>query len=142
QPSGSKDPPAVWFAYSPDRKSEHPDKHLAMFRGTLQADAFPGFNRLDEKGSIVEAACWAHVRRKFYDLFEAHASPIAKEWKVIRILGHHNMREQIWSSQPARNRTMGSRLLHDTVTSRATEFRPHGPNHFEPRRHKLQHFRN
>jgi transposase len=79
RPAGSADAPAVWFAYSPDRKSEHPVKHLANFRGTLQADGYAGFNRLYEKGSIVEAACWAHVRRKLYDLYQAHQSPIAKE---------------------------------------------------------------
>src|SRR5262245_31717055 len=79
RPAGTMDAPAVWFAYSPDRKSEHPANHLANFKGTLQADAFAGFNRLYEKGAIVEAACWAHVRRKFHDLYEAHASPIAKE---------------------------------------------------------------
>jgi transposase len=60
RPAGSADAPAVWFAYSPDRKSEHPVKHLANFRGTLQADGYAGFNRLYEKGLIVEASCWAH----------------------------------------------------------------------------------
>jgi len=79
RPAGSTEPPAVWFAYSADRKGEHAANHLENFRGTLQADAFAGFNRLYEKGSIVESACWAHVRRKFHDLYEAHASPIAKE---------------------------------------------------------------
>ena len=79
RPAGSTDAPAVWFAYSPDRKSEHPATHLATFRGRLQADAFPGFNRLYEAGGITEIACWAHARRKFYDLYEAHQSPIAKE---------------------------------------------------------------
>ena len=79
RPAGSIDPPAVWFAYSPDRKAEHPANHLREFRGVLQADAYAGFNRLYEQGRIVEAACWAHVRRKFYDAYEAHASPIAEE---------------------------------------------------------------
>jgi transposase len=79
RPAGSAEAPAVWFAYSPDRKSEHPSNHLATFRGRLQADAFPGFNRLYEPGDITEIACWAHVRRKFHDLYEAHQSPIAKE---------------------------------------------------------------
>lgn len=79
RPAGSTDAPAVWFAYSPDRKSEHPANHLVTFRGRLQADAFSGFNRLYEAGGITEIACWAHVRRKFYDLYEAHQSPIAKE---------------------------------------------------------------
>jgi transposase len=79
RPAGSAEAPAVWFAYSADRKSEHPANHLASFKGKLQADAFPGFNRLYEPGGIIEIACWAHVRRKFHDLFEAHQSPIAKE---------------------------------------------------------------
>jgi transposase len=79
RPAGSAEAPAVWFAYSPDRKSEHPANHLSTFRGRLQADAFPGFNRLYEPGGITEIACWAHVRRKFHDLYEAHQSPIAKE---------------------------------------------------------------
>jgi transposase len=78
RPAGSTEAPAVWFAYSPDRKSEHPANHLATYRGRMQADAFPGFNRLYERG-VTEIACWAHVRRKFHDLYEAHQSPIAKE---------------------------------------------------------------
>lgn len=79
RPAGSSDAPAVWFAYSPDRKGEHPAGHLQNFRGTLQADAFAGFNRIYETGMVVEAACWAHVRRRFYDLYDAHRSPMAEE---------------------------------------------------------------
>jgi transposase len=52
--------PAVWFGYSPDRSGKHPHQHLAMFKGTLQADAYAGFNRLYESGNVHEAACWAH----------------------------------------------------------------------------------
>ena len=78
RPGGSKDPPAVIFHYSPDRKGERPRAHLASFAGVLQADAYAGFDRLyGEK--IKEAACWAHVRRKFYDIHVALASPIATE---------------------------------------------------------------
>jgi hypothetical protein len=99
RPSGSKEAPAVWFAYSADRKSQHPEKHLARFRGTLQADAFPGFNRLYEKGGIVEAACWAHVRRKFYDLFVAHASPVAKE-ALDRIAALYGIEKEIRGRPP------------------------------------------
>jgi transposase len=79
RPAASTEPPAVWFAYSPDRKAEHPANHLRDFRGVLQADGYAGFNRLYEQGKIVEAACWAHVRRKFYDLHQCHGSPIAEE---------------------------------------------------------------
>jgi hypothetical protein len=79
RPAGDTAAPAVWFAYSPDRKGEHPERHLREFRGTLQADAYAGFNQLYENGRIQEAACWAHVRRKFFDLQQAHASPVASE---------------------------------------------------------------
>jgi transposase len=78
RPAGSTDPPAVWFQYSPDRKGEHPQKHLSVFHGILQADAYAGFEPLYGP-RIQEAGCWAHVRRKFHDLQVAHASPIATE---------------------------------------------------------------
>ncbi len=79
RPAGDATPPAVWFAYSPDRKGEHPQGHLRHFAGTLQADGYAGFDAVYETGRIREAACWAHVRRKFYDLQVAHKSPIAQE---------------------------------------------------------------
>jgi Transposase IS66 family/IS66 C-terminal element len=70
----------VWFAYSPDRKGEHPEQHLGRFHGALQADAFGGFNQLyKEDGRIQEVPCWALVLRKLYDLQQAHGSPIASE---------------------------------------------------------------
>lgn len=103
RPAGSPEPPAVWFAYSPDRKSEHPANHLAMFRGTLQADGYAGFNRLYEKGEIIEAACWAHARRKFNDLYEAHASPIAKE-ALDRIAALYGIEKEIRGRPPDERR--------------------------------------
>jgi transposase len=77
RPAGEATPAAVWFAYSPDRKGEHPQTHLKTFTGTLQADGYAGFDAVYETGRIQEAACWAHVRRKFYDLYVAHRSPVA-----------------------------------------------------------------
>ena len=68
RPAGSADAPAVWFQYSPDRKGEHPRRHLRDNRGILQADAYGGWNRLYDSGQVVEAACWAHVRRPWWDL--------------------------------------------------------------------------
>ena len=65
--------------YTPDRKAIHPAGHLKGFSGILQADGYAGFDRLYESGRITEAACWAHVRRKFYDIAQATASPIAAE---------------------------------------------------------------
>lgn len=78
RPAGSKTPPAVFFQYTPDRKGEHPRQHLNDFAGTLQADGYAGFHHLYETGRIREAACWAHVRRKFFDIHQANQSPIAK----------------------------------------------------------------
>src|SRR5271156_446280 len=78
RPAGDSTPPAVWFCYSADRKGEHPKQHLSSFTGTLQADGYAGFDQIYEAGGIQEAACWAHVRRKFYDLVEAHKSQTAK----------------------------------------------------------------
>ena len=79
RPAGGTDPPAVWFAYSPDRKGEHPATHLKDFSGVLQADAYAGFNALyinnRKPGVIIEAACWAHARRKFYDIYMTNKSP-------------------------------------------------------------------
>ena len=77
--SGIDAPAAVWFGYSPDRKGEHPARHLQRFTGIVQADGYAGFNQLYATGCIVEAACWAHVRRKFYDIAEQQASPVALE---------------------------------------------------------------
>src|SRR5258705_4479410 len=85
RPAGDQTPPAVWFAYSPDRKGEHPQTHLSKFLGTLQADGYAGFEQIYETGRIQEAACWAHVRRKFYDLQVAHKSPVAVE--ALRRIG-------------------------------------------------------
>ena len=65
-------PPAAVFFYSPDRTSIHPEQHLAGYCGILQADAYAGFNMLykpDRKpGSITEAGCWAHARRRLFEL--------------------------------------------------------------------------
>jgi transposase len=79
RPWGGPDPPAAVYFYSADRKAERPAGHLARFRGVLQVDGYAGFERLTERGGIVLAACWAHVRRKFYDVHQATQSPIAAE---------------------------------------------------------------
>ena len=83
RPFGGKDPPAVFFEYSPTRHGEHPRKHLEGWAGLMQADAFAGFNELFEAGRkpgpIIEAACWAHSRRKFFDLAKLSKAKIALE---------------------------------------------------------------
>jgi transposase len=99
RPAGDTAAPAVWFAYSPDRKGEHPAQHLEKFRGTLQADAYAGFNQLYEDGRIQPAACWAHVRRHFYDLEQAHSSAVARE-ALERIGALYGIEEPIRGRPP------------------------------------------
>ena len=83
RPFGGSDPPAAVFFYSADRESKHPERHLASYVGLMQADAYAGFNRLyaarRKAGPIIEAACWAHARRKFFDLARLDKAPIATE---------------------------------------------------------------
>jgi len=81
--SGSA-PPGVVYYFSPNRKGEHPRGHLANSGGILQADAYAGFKDLYEKRAdgtqqFWEAACWAHLRRDFHDVWKADKSPIARE---------------------------------------------------------------
>lgn len=79
RPSGGTSAPAVWFSFSPDRKGEHPQEHLRGFNGILQADGYSGYTKIYESGRVLEAACWAHVRRKFFDLHQANQSVNAAE---------------------------------------------------------------
>jgi transposase len=78
QPFGGPDPPAALFYASRDRTREHPERHLAGWSGILQADAYGGYNRLylaDRKPRpIVEALCWSHARRKFFELADIAAN--------------------------------------------------------------------
>jgi transposase len=77
RPWNGPDPPAAVYLYSPDRKAERPVSHLAKFKGIVQVDGYPGFEQLGT--DIRLAACWAHARRKFYDVHQATGSPIADE---------------------------------------------------------------
>jgi transposase len=79
RPWQGPDPPVAVYLYSPDRKAERPASHLARFSGVLQVDGYPGFDRLGDGGVIRLAACWAHARRKFYDVQQATSSPVAAE---------------------------------------------------------------
>jgi transposase len=85
RPWGDDAPPAVSYFYSPDRKGVHPKAHLATFCGVLHADGYAGFRDLyeprkpGEPPTIVEASCWAHARRKFFDLTTSGTAPIAEE---------------------------------------------------------------
>src|ERR1700757_605217 len=83
RPFGGTDPPAALFYYSRNRAGEHPQSHLVGYVGLMQADAFDGYNQLykaqRKPAPILEAACWSHGRRKFFDLAKSGEAPIASE---------------------------------------------------------------
>ena len=108
RPWGGADPPAVAYLFSPDRKGEHPRRHLAGFSGILQADAYSGFKALYEPGSdgavrIREAACWAHLRRDFHDVWKATGSEIARD-ALDRIGALYDIERVINGQSPDRRR--------------------------------------
>jgi transposase len=78
RPWAGPDPPAAIYFYSPDRKAERPAAHLSSFRGVLQVDGYAGFETL-VGAKIALAACWAHARRKFYDVHQETESPVAAQ---------------------------------------------------------------
>jgi transposase len=87
QPFGGAAAPAAVYFYSPDRGGEHPERHLAGYAGILQADAYAGFNAVykpDRKpGPIIEAGCWAHARRKFFELADIASTARGKTKPAI-----------------------------------------------------------
>ena len=85
-PYGSTAPPAAFYLYSPDRKAERAHALLKGCRGHLHADAYAGFAGLYEAdpltgapAPLTEVACWAHARRKIYDIHVETKSPAAAQ---------------------------------------------------------------
>ena len=78
RPFGGTAPPAALYYASRDRRQEHPERHLRGFNGILQADAYAGYNGLYDaarpQGAITPALCWAHARRKFFELADIAAN--------------------------------------------------------------------
>lgn len=114
RPWGGADPPAVLYAYSPDRRAERPEAHLDRFRGVLQVDGYAGFERLTANGDIALAACWAHTRRKFYDVQQATGSPIAAE-ALRRIAALYAIEAEIRGGAPANRQNARARRSHAIV---------------------------
>jgi transposase len=113
RPFGGPDPPAAVFFYSPNRGGEHPARHLADYAGILQADAYAGFGELyDGKrkpAPIIEAACWSHGRRKFFELADLRKAPLAAE-AVRRI-------DKLFAIE----RAINGRSSHDRLAARQRE---------------------
>src|SRR3712207_4205231 len=98
-------PPAVVYLYAEDRKGEHPAAHLAEFQGILQVDGYSGFKSLLENrppGALRLAFCWAHCRRRFYDIHQATGSPLAEE--ALRRIGELYAIEAEIRGRPAEER--------------------------------------
>ena len=76
------EPPAVAFTYAPGRSGKYASEILGPFEGTLQVDGYTGYNRLRDArhdGDIQLAYCWAHARRKLYELTVNNVAPIAED---------------------------------------------------------------
>ena len=113
RPFGGTDPPAVAYFFSANRKAEHPRGHLENFEGILQADAYAGFKQLYQPDprtghrQIREAACWAHWRRDFHDVWKTTKSPIAHEalerigqlYAVERAINGHTLDQRLTTRQ-------------------------------------------
>ncbi|MGH7025578.1 MAG: IS66 family transposase [Caulobacteraceae bacterium] len=97
---GGPEPPAAAYIFAPDRKAERPAAHLERFKGVLHVDGYAGFERLTGKGDIVLAACWAHTRRKFYEVAQAENTPLALE-ALRRIARLYAIEAQVRGQSPA-----------------------------------------
>ena len=98
RPWSGKAAPAVWFQYSTTRSGKEPAAHLKGYRGIIQADAYAGYN-LSVQSGVTRAGCWAHVRRKFFELAESTQSPVAQE-AVERINALYQVEKPINGSPP------------------------------------------
>jgi transposase len=116
RPFAGQRPPAALFRYSPDRKGQHPRDHLKEFRGVIHADGYAGFRELFASNRIAEAGCWAHVRRKFFDVHAAISSPIAKE-ALDRIGQLYRVEEAISGLPPDDRRRERQRLSTPIATA-------------------------
>jgi len=110
-------PPAVAYIYAPDRKAARPIAHLDGFTGILQADGYGGYRPLAEKHGVALAFCWAHVRRRFYELSIGGLAPIASQ-ALQRIAGLYHIEAEIRGQTPDMRcaiRRQKSRLIIDAL---------------------------
>ncbi|WP_376093872.1 IS66 family transposase [Roseomonas sp. CCTCC AB2023176] len=110
RPWAGRAPPAVAYFYAPDRKGERPAAHLRGFRGTLQVDGYDGFKAMGRErrdGSVVLACCWAHLRRRFFEVHAGTKSPVAAE-ALLRIGEFYNIEREI-RGRPAEERLAARR---------------------------------
>ena len=104
RPWGGSDPPMVTYVYAADRKAERPEAHLEGFAGILQVDGYGGYAALARRrGDVTLAFCWAHVRRKFYEL--ADSSPVASD-VLRRIAELYAIEDEVRGSSARQRQTV------------------------------------
>lgn len=102
RPWDGEDPPGVAFTYAPGRAGEYAKQILRGFNGTLQVDGYAGYNRLlkRKEGAIQLAYCWAHARRKLFDVAKAgKATPIADDG-IAQIRELYRIEKEIRGTAP------------------------------------------
>ena len=132
RPHAGGAPPAVLYRYTPDRKGEHCRAELARFVGWLHADGYAGFGRLYEiEGAryqteplqgpprVAEVACWAHVRRGFFDVHASNGSAIAKE-ALERIGALFDIERLVAGKSPGLRRDVRERTARPKIDDLAT----------------------
>jgi transposase len=100
--SGGESPPAMWFAYSDNRRAENPADHLKGYKGWVQCDAYAGYNSSFEQHGVAPAFCWAHARRKFFDLskqFKGNGENMAQQ-AIERIALLYAIEQEIRTQPP------------------------------------------
>lgn len=83
---GDESNPYVVYDYTPDRTRAGPQRFLSDYKGYLQADAYGGYDGIYIKGDVIEVACWAHARRKFFDAKETDGRRATEMLEMIRQL--------------------------------------------------------
>jgi transposase len=116
RPCGGGDPPMVAYVYAADRKAERAEAHLGDFAGILQVDGYGGYTALAKRHQQIRLAfCWAHVRRKFFEL--ADSSPVASE-VLRRIAFLYAIEDEVRGSPAEQRRAVRatrSRLIVDDL---------------------------
>lgn len=109
--SGATSPPLVWYHFTQDRTGAHPRAQLGRFTGFLQADGYAGYDQLYATNRITEVACWAHFRRKIFDIHATKPTPLTSDL-LTRIAALYKIEDEIRGAPPdARRRTRLERTM-------------------------------
>ncbi len=125
---GDKDPPAVCYFYSRDRKGERPEEHLKNFTGVLHADAYSGYNRVyinetNPDATITEAACWAHTRRKFHEIIVCNDKAAIAQKSLDQIGEIYEIETKIRGKDPDKRLEERQKLSKQLVEKLFTDFK-------------------